>query len=297
VARYDYKCREKYYYNCKHYDDINTICVLAEQNTPKEPYGTPTDQTLRSVGEEPAQVGRVSNKDERWEDGQTQQEEEEEEEEDRGEEEEEKEETFNNIVANDKHSSEAKPVQQADVTNTMSPPGTTTTRTSRSPSSFISYTSSGKHANTDNEASCDAHVSRVMLKQWRDSCTELCGKLGDNRQSRISACVLKSRHDKGNNPTVHIYENVWTPSLSAPLKIHSTCRENVKLDRDIQHGYASPLDCANPLPNTVYRVSRFDVWNPYEAMHSYINSFETLAMLDIDPSTVIVVLNDEVEKL
>jgi hypothetical protein len=32
-------------------------------------------------------------------------------------------------------------------------------------------------------------------------------------------------------------------------------------------------------------------------MHSYINSFETLAMLDIDPSTVIVVLNDEVEKL
>jgi hypothetical protein len=91
----------------------------AQKNPPKKPYGTPTDQTSRSVvGEEPAQVGKVSNEYER-EDGQKQQEEQEEE--DREEEEQKEEVTFSNIVADDKHSSEAKPVQQADHTHTMLP--------------------------------------------------------------------------------------------------------------------------------------------------------------------------------
>ena len=59
-----------------------------------------------------------------------------------------------------------------------------------------------------------------------------------------------------------------------------------------------PLPSASAAPHvtinhTVYRVSRFDITNPYEAMHSYINAFIAVMTLRLDTENLQIVFEDD----
>ena len=47
------------------------------------------------------------------------------------------------------------------------------------------------------------------------------------------------------------------------------------------------------ISHTVYRLSRFDITNPYKAMHAYLNAFITIMTLGLVPESLQIVFEDD----
>eukprot|EP01064_Diplonema_japonicum_P005240 TRINITY_DN13533_c0_g2_i1.p1 TRINITY_DN13533_c0_g2~~TRINITY_DN13533_c0_g2_i1.p1 ORF type:complete len:498 (+),score=43.65 TRINITY_DN13533_c0_g2_i1:56-1549(+) len=142
---------------------------------------------------------------------------------------------------------------------------------------------SQKH-HDDSPKGCKKWVTREMLEEFRTSKKQLCKFDIKLSNETIEGTVHQYIHKTLEySPSVQLYHNAVGDNIYHG-DLSTSCNKRSPFDYS-----STPLKI---LEHPVYRSIRFDMVNPYEAHHAYVNAYFTLRFLKIDPATVQFVWRD-----
>ena len=121
---------------------------------------------------------------------------------------------------------------------------------------------------------CDRYQTREFLEEWRASRSWLC------LNKRVEELAYPNFQYE---PRIRVFYNVTMNSIDG--NIYAPCpfsKRTNKWNREWQGRKPTRV------VDTVYRVCRFDVYNPYEAFGAYLNAFIAFRILNLSRDTHIV---------
>mmetsp|Transcript_42458 Transcript_42458/g.68293 ORF Transcript_42458/g.68293 Transcript_42458/m.68293 type:complete len:641 (+) Transcript_42458:265-2187(+) len=133
------------------------------------------------------------------------------------------------------------------------------------------------------DAKCSSSTSKQLLEKWGSSKRLVCRT---DKGEVVHEYVL---YDWEYHPNVLVFENVVVKNPDVSFTIQTGCdRRNTYVtgeQRPIVPDWAGNLNENMPIqvePRTFYAVNRFDLHNPYEGQHAYLNAYITFRMLGYD---------------